>query len=36
MFMINGENMPFVPPIALGVVGLLLVVTAGLGVNRDL
>lgn len=36
MFMINGENMPLVPPIFLGVVGLLLVVTAGIGVNRDL
>jgi hypothetical protein len=30
-FMVEGENMPWVPPIALGVLGIVLLATAGFG-----
>ncbi len=31
MFMVGGSNMPYVPPIVLGVVGIVLLATAGTG-----
>jgi hypothetical protein len=31
MFMVEGENMPWIPPIVLGVIGIVLLATAGSG-----